>query len=112
MLVAFTIAAVINLVVRQILLKRLIHFDIKEFILKAYFKMLLVVIPLFSFFSLKYFFNEGLARFICSTILSIFFLFFLIYKLGMEKSEKELINDKLTQSNMFKKYFTIKKANI
>ncbi|WP_150452008.1 lipopolysaccharide biosynthesis protein [Arenibacter lacus] len=107
MTLTFTATAVINLIVRQLLLKRILHFNIKKFIWTGYFKMLLVLIPLLTLFSIKYFINEGFVRFIGLSSLSTLMLFILVYFLGMENSERNLVRNQMLNSTIYKRFSTL-----
>jgi len=93
----FTGVSLLTLVVQQILLKRLIQFNVKEFMTKAYLRMMLVTIPVLPLFAAKLIIEESLFRFAGLTMLSIFWILILIYLVGMEKTEREIIQIQLKQ---------------
>jgi len=91
LLLTYTFIAILNLFVMQILLKMLISFDIKQFFLKVYLKLLIIVVVVSPLFLIKIFFASSIIRFFGSSIISILWLLTAIYLFGMEKNEKELI---------------------
>lgn len=91
LIIAFLSTSVLNVVLRQILLKKLINFDVKYFIETAYFKIFYVVIMLLPLFYIKTLFNPGLPRFILLSFFSVSWVLFVIYFIGIEKKEKTMI---------------------
>lgn len=92
MIIVFTAISFINLAVRQILLKRLVSFNTKDFIRKVYLRIAVVVLPLSLLFLVKDFFDESIIRFVVLSIISVILLLLLIYFAGMSKIEKKYIN--------------------
>ncbi len=90
---SYIVIAIINLFVMQILLKRIVQFDIMEFFYKAYFKMIMVAIAISPLFLLENIFEPNMLRFVGITLLSVFWLLTAIYLLGMGKIEKETIGN-------------------
>jgi hypothetical protein len=76
----------------QILLKRLIQFDIREFFYKAYLKMILVSLAVLPIFLIKNMLEPSLLRFVVITSISVLWLLAMIYIFGMEKKEKEMVS--------------------
>lgn len=103
MIIAFTVSALISLVVRQILLKKLIQFNVKEFIMQAYFKMLSVLIPVTSLFFIQQMFAPGIYRFISLSVVSVAFILIMVYAVGISASERaylrNYISNKLLKKN-------------
>jgi O-antigen/teichoic acid export membrane protein len=91
LIIAFLSTSVLNVVLRQILLKKLINFDVKYFIETSYFKIFYVVIMLLPLFYIKTLFNPGLPRFILLSFFSVSWVLFVIYFIGIEKKEKTMI---------------------
>jgi len=81
----------INLVIFPVLLKRLIHFDIKKFFSLSYLKIFYVVLLVSPLFILKNIYPEGLVRFVFLSIVAVTWLFVAIYFVGIEKDEKRLV---------------------
>jgi O-antigen/teichoic acid export membrane protein len=99
---AFTMVSIISLIIEQILLKLLFQFNVKEFFLKAYWKMILVTLPVLPMFLIIPFFDEGFYRFIAFSTFSVICLLILIYMVGMETMEKTIIRTQIKQI-IFKK---------
>lgn len=87
---AYIVTATFNVVIRQILLKKLINFNVKYFIKTSYLRIFYVLLFVSPLFILQTFFPDGLTRFILLTIFSIIWLSIVIYQVGIEKKEKEL----------------------
>lgn len=92
LLVAFVSMALLNVILRQILLKKIIDFDVKYFLRTSYLKIFYVTLLVLPLFLLRNLFNPGLARFLIFSFFSICWLFFVIYIVGIEKNEKNMIN--------------------
>jgi len=90
-IIAFTVSAVINLVVQQIILKKLIQFNIKEFIMRAYVKMLYVLFPITSLFFIQHMFKPGIYRFVGFSAVSVLFTIVMVYAVGISNSERDSV---------------------
>ncbi|GAB6142751.1 MATE family efflux transporter [Desulfocicer niacini] len=86
--IAFISTALINVVVRQVLLKRIIDFDVKHFIKISYLRILYVVLLIAPLFFIKNIFHYGTIRFFCFSFFSTCVLFIAISFVGLEKQEK------------------------
>lgn len=93
LLLIYTIIALINLFVMQVLLKQLMHFNIKEFLKKGYLRMIMVSVGISPLFLMPHLFESTLFRFIGIALFSILGLLLVIYLLGLEKKEKEIISN-------------------
>lgn len=102
-IIAFTISALISLVVQQILLKKLIQFNIKEFIIQAYFKMLNVLIPVTSLFFIQQMFAPSIYRFIFFSTVSVAFILIMIYAMGLSASERAYLRNYISNKLLEKK---------
>jgi len=89
LLLVYTSITILILFIRQILLKRLIQFDVKEFFFRAYLKMILVSISTVPLFFIRDIFESNIWRFICLSLVSVGWLFAMIYLVGMEREEKQ-----------------------
>ncbi len=89
----FTGAAIVNFVVMQFLLKRLIKFDVKEFFLKAYLKMFMITIPMLTLFVIKSLFDESFLRLFILSASSTLLLLVLVYTIGMSQIERNSIHN-------------------
>ncbi len=92
MIIPFTVSALINLVLEQFLLKKLIQFDTKEFLTQAYFKMMFVLFPITFLFFIHQMFSPGVFRFISFSAASTLTLFFMIYAVGISAKERSFVN--------------------
>lgn len=103
MIISFTGSALIIFVVRQILLKKLIQFDVKEFVIQAYFKMLRVLIPVTSLFFIQQMFAPSIYRFISFSVVSVALILIMVYAVGISASERaylrNYISNKLLKKN-------------
>jgi O-antigen/teichoic acid export membrane protein len=88
LLLVYTTITIIALLIRQILLKRLIQFDVKEFFYRAYLKMILVALVMVPFFFVRDVFASNIWRFFGLSLVSVLWLLAMIYLLGMEREEK------------------------
>ena len=91
MIITFTFSSLVILFLEQYLLKKIINFNVKEFVSQAYLKMVFVVIPLSLLFLFHPMFDPGFFRFIISSLVSTFFIFFFIYFLGISTLERNYI---------------------
>jgi len=90
LLFVYTVISVLNFFVMQILLKRIIHFDIKLFIKEAYLKMVTVALAVSPLFFIIHLFKTTIFSFIAMTLLSVIWLLTAIYIFGMDMKEKEV----------------------
>lgn len=90
-LVTYIVTASINVVIRQVLLKSLINFDVKIFIKKSYLKILYVVAFVSPLFFIRNLFQEGITRFILLSMLAVIWCLIGVYIVGIEKKEKVLV---------------------
>lgn len=95
-IISFTVSALISLFVQQILLKKLIKFNVKEFIMQGYVKMLSVLIPLTTLFFIEQMVIPGIFRFISLSVLSVVFIFIMVYALGISASERAYLRNYLS----------------
>jgi O-antigen/teichoic acid export membrane protein len=92
MIIPFTVSALINLGLEQFLLKKLINFNVKLFLVEAYLKMFLVLIPISFIFIIHQMFDPGFFRFLFFSISSIIFILFFVYFLGLSPKERDFLN--------------------
>jgi O-antigen/teichoic acid export membrane protein len=85
---AFISTALVNVVVRQVLLKQLIDFDVIYFMKTSYLKVFYVVILVLPLFFIRDMFPPGAARFFLISFFSVCWLGIVIYLAGTEKKEK------------------------
>ena len=90
-LVAFVTTSIINVVVRQILLKKLINFNVIYFLKTSYLKILYVSVFIAPLFFIQEFFPAGFSRFIFFSLFAVSWLISVIYFIGIEKEEKEML---------------------
>jgi O-antigen/teichoic acid export membrane protein len=87
-LVVSILTALVNVAVCIILLKRVIHFDVKRLFEISYAKILYVVISVSPLFWIKNWYDESLFRFIFLSVLSVVWCFVAIYIAGIGKKER------------------------
>lgn len=90
-LIAFIITAGINLVVWQILLKKIIDFNVRFFLKTSYLKILYVSVLIMPLFFIRDIFPAGLLRLIFFSLLAVSWLLTAIYFVGIETKEKEMM---------------------
>lgn len=90
--IVYLIIAVVNFVVLQFLLKRILKFDIIELFRRIYLKMFVVCFFILPLFCIQFFIEPSFMRFCGVTALSIFWLLLAIYFFGMSEVEKNNIN--------------------
>jgi O-antigen/teichoic acid export membrane protein len=95
-IIAFTVSALVNLFVQQILLKELIQFKVKEFVTQAYLKMLYVLFPISSLFFIQQMFTPGIHRFFGCSIVSALFILLMVYAVGISNSERVYFKNYIT----------------
>lgn len=101
-LITFILTALGNIASAQILLKRVIHFDVKRLFRISYLKILYVVVFISPLFLIGNFCNEGLFRFVFLSLTAIIWLIFVIYIVGIEKNERLKLKAGLIQ--MYSKF--------
>jgi O-antigen/teichoic acid export membrane protein len=90
--IVYLIIAVVNFVVLQFLLKRILKFDIIELFRRIYLKMFVVCFSILPLFCIQFFIEPSFMRFCGVTALSILWLLLAIYFFGMSEVEKNNIN--------------------
>jgi len=90
--ISFIATTIINVFLWQILLKRIINFNVKYFIKTAYLKVFYVLLPILPLFILVNQFDQNLHRFILMVIISVVITLVSIYLFGLDKIEKEKAN--------------------
>jgi len=91
-LLVFTFTAVVTFIVQNIMLKRIINFNIEMYLKKSFLKMIFVMFAVLPFFFIRNFFEPGLLRFISISSLAVIGLLTAIYYLGVERKEKEILS--------------------
>lgn len=104
-LIAYIVSAFINVIVSQILLKKLINFDVKTFMSISYLKIVYVVVLVSPLFFIRNLYPDNINRFIFLSIVSVIWFFVAVYIVGINKNERELMS-----SFMKNIYFKYKKA--
>ena len=90
-LVAFISTAVINVVVWQILLKKIIDFNVSFFLKTAYLKILYVSVLIMPLFFIRDFFPAGFSRLIFFSLFAMGWLSAAIYFVGIESKERAMM---------------------
>ncbi len=89
-LIVYIITAFINLLLWQILLKKIINFDIVFLIKKSYLKILYVSVLVSPLFYIKNLYPDDVVRFAFLSVLAIFWLVVVVIFIGIEKKERQL----------------------
>ncbi len=93
--IIFFFMALIDSVIVQFLLKRVLFFDTTLFFKRVYIKCIMVCVATIPLFIIKSIFEENLLLFITLSGLSIPYLIFILYKLGMNELEKNIVTNQL-----------------
>lgn len=104
-LIVYIVTAFINVFVSQILLKKLINFDVVAFMKISYVKIVYVVIMVAPLFLIRNLYPDNIARFIFLSLFSVIWFFIVVYLVGIDKKEKELIGSAINSI-----YFKYKKT--
>lgn len=89
--IAFISTAILNVFLRQLLLKTVINFDVKEFLVVSYLKIFFVSVLVSPLFFLNMMISEGTLRFILMTVVAELWLFVSIYFAGLNNKEKTIV---------------------
>lgn len=92
-IVAFISTAIINVVLWQILLKKIIDFNVGFFLKTSYLRILYVVILISPLFLIRELFSPGLVRFLLLSLFATILLLTAIYFAGTQKKEKKLLTN-------------------
>ena len=79
----------INLVVNQVLLKRLTNFDVKYFFKEVYMKIFLVLLFVAPLFWIRDFFHSGFPRLLLFSLFAALWLLVVIFFVGIDTKERE-----------------------
>lgn len=90
-IISFIITEIINVFMWQVLLKKIINFDVVSFIKITYLKVFFVLISLVPLFFLINYFDESIYRFIFYSLLSVIYTIISILILGLDNIEKKKI---------------------
>ncbi len=104
-LIVYIMTGSINLFVSQILLRRIIKYDVSFFIKTAYFKIFFVLIFLIPLFILRDFLEPSALRFLFISSLSFFWLSATIYFVGIDNEERKMLNNIVFK--FIKKYINV-----
>lgn len=91
-LYVYIFTSLFNLTINQFLLNRLINLDVTFLLKKSYLKVIYVVVIIAPIFIIKDIFAQGFTRFVLLSISSLVFLGLVIYFAGIEKKEKQKLN--------------------
>ncbi|MDO9185599.1 MAG: hypothetical protein Q7W13_06280 [Bacteroidia bacterium] len=90
-LIVYIVSTFINVIVSQIILKKLINFDVKTFMKIAYLKIVYVVILVSPLFFIRNLYPDNITRFLFLSIVSVIWFFIAVYIVGINTKERELI---------------------
>ena len=102
-IITFTFSALVNLIVQLILLKNIIQFNVKEFVVRAHVKMLSVLIPVISLFFVQQLFDPSVYRFIILSAVSVTLILIMIYTVGISTSERAYLRSYISNKLQKKK---------
>jgi O-antigen/teichoic acid export membrane protein len=89
-LVVQIVIVLINALIGQVMLKRIIAFDVKSFLVTSYLRIAYVLLLICPIFMLRNYFQEGLGRFIALSCGGVIWTILSIYWVGITKREKEI----------------------
>ena len=95
-LVIILCIGVFNTILRLIMLKIIVNFNVLKLLKVSYLKILYVSLSTFPLFYINDFIDPGFARFTCSVFLSVLYILVSIYLLGIEKREREILKYRLS----------------
>lgn len=90
-LITYIVTTFINVIIRQILLKKIINFDVRYFIKVSYQRILYVSILVFPIYFIRNLFQDNLPHLILFVLFSLSWLLFIVFQVGLEKREKEML---------------------
>ena len=90
-LIIYILTSFISVLIMLLLLKKLIDFDINYLFRASYLKICYVVICLIPIFFIKYFYDEGISRFLILSTITVFWFIIVVYRVGLENKERALI---------------------
>lgn len=93
---------VLNTILRLILLKIIVNFNVLKLLKVSYLKIFFVSLSILPLFYVKDFIDPSFTRFSFSVILSVLYILVSIYLLGLDKREREVLNYKLSFLFKFK----------
>lgn len=91
-LIVNIVSGVIIIAVNQVLLKKIINFNVNYFIKTSYLRILYVLVLLWPLILIQELFPTSMSRFIFFSIFSVIWLLGAIYFVGIEKKEKDMVN--------------------
>ena len=94
-MLAFIATGFINVIASQMLLRRLIQFNTREFIQLFYLKVFYVILLILPLFFFRSFYMEGLMRFVVLSMSSVVWFLVAVYFLGTEKLERSKLSDQI-----------------
>jgi O-antigen/teichoic acid export membrane protein len=99
----YIFTALVNLVLWQIMLKKIINFDVAFFIKTTYLRVFYVILLLTPIFFLQFYLPYGLFRFIFISLISEIILLLIIYFAGLDRNESDFFK-KLIKRYILKNY--------
>jgi len=90
-LTTYIVSSIIIVVVQLFLLKRLLSFDVKTFIIKSYVKIFYVIVIVAPLYFLRNFFQRSTLCLIIFSLVSVIWSLIVIFSVGVEKSEKTIL---------------------
>lgn len=87
--VVFISTLLVNLAVTQLLLYKIVGFDVKRFFTSSYLKIIYVVIFILPIFFVKDFFHPGFLRCVLLSLFAVLWLLLVIYYVGLDNLERK-----------------------
>lgn len=93
--IAYISTALLNVIVKQYLLSKVIKLDVKKFISISYLRVISVVVMTLPLFFLKWFIVDDFSDFLTVSLIAVFWIVFSIYVVGIDNNERSILNNKL-----------------
>ena len=89
----YLLIAIIDLLLVQILFKKILDFDILDFFKQLYLKIFLVCLVVLPLFAIQLIFESNFLRFVFLSVVSMLVILLAIYFVGMNKTEKDFVRN-------------------
>jgi len=87
----YSLVALFSFIIQNLLLRKILHFDVTLYLKKSIIKIFFVSISVLPLFIIRSFFEAGLFRFVFMTCLAVIFVLFTVYLFGIEQNERNII---------------------
>jgi O-antigen/teichoic acid export membrane protein len=102
-LIIYIFVSIINVVVCQVLLKIILNFDVRFFLKTSLLKIFYVSVFMVPLFFISDFFQSGFIRFILLSVFTECWILTVIYFVGIEKEEKDMLRQMVSKMILWRK---------